>query len=92
MSEKHRHPRRALLVHIFILLNEVDILTHVVYHTISLNAAKNQLEGLTELKRIDQSYLDEEIMNVPWPQELKVGRIPTVTVLASGKLMDLLCI
>ena len=56
-----------------------DILKHMVidvFHTICLNVVKNQLERILELKLIDPSYLDDQVENFPWTQELKAGRIP----------------
>lgn len=56
-----------------------DILKHMVFdvfHTICLGDVKNQLERILELKLIDPSYLDDQVENFPWTQELKAGRIP----------------
>ena len=56
-----------------------DILHHMVidiFHTVPLNVCRNQLQRVLELELLDTSYLDEEIKNFPWTNELKSGRIP----------------
>ena len=47
-----------------------------VYHTIPLNVVKNQLTRLLELELVDTEYLDKQIRDFPWSNELKDGRLP----------------
>lgn len=56
-----------------------NIIKHMVidtFHTIPLNVVKNQLERLLQKKRIDQSYLDDQLKTFPWTPDLKDGRVP----------------
>jgi len=51
-------------------------LTFDIFHTICLNVVKNQTERLLDYGLIDKKYLDREIIDFPWPKELKCGRLP----------------
>ena len=70
-----------------------DVLQHTVidiFHSVTLNLCKNQVQRFLELELLDKTYLDEQIKNYPWTTELKTGRLPVavegmVKALDSGK-------
>lgn len=51
-------------------------LTFDVFHTVCLNVVKSQAERLLDYELLDKKSLDREIINFPWPRELKCGRLP----------------
>lgn len=61
-------------------------LTFDVFHTVCLNVVKSQAERILDLELVDKKSLDKEIINFPWPRELKCGRLPKTIQSYKGSL------